>query len=75
MPKKPPKNSYFYFMLDFKSREAAKGRNLSLPQAAQEAGHEWAVSCTLHFFYINKWLNFMFYFFVDISQQLIEKKA
>ncbi len=43
MPKKPPKNGYFYFMLDFKDREERLGRRFvgGMTEVADAASDEW----------------------------------
>ncbi|CAH0387253.1 unnamed protein product [Bemisia tabaci] len=43
MPKKPPKNSYYFFMQDYKRQEEAKGRRFynGMAQVAEEAGPAW----------------------------------
>ncbi|XP_058061493.1 protein maelstrom homolog [Anopheles bellator] len=41
MPKKAPKNAFFYFMLEYKKNEDARGRGISLAQASVKAGEKW----------------------------------
>lgn len=43
MPKKPPKNGYFYFMRDFKIREEKLGRRFpgGMKDVADAASYEW----------------------------------
>ncbi|XP_049874962.1 protein maelstrom homolog [Pectinophora gossypiella] len=42
MPKKPPRNAFYYFMLDFKEQQRKKGINYgNMNEVAQAAGPEW----------------------------------
>ncbi|XP_052869742.1 protein maelstrom homolog isoform X2 [Anopheles cruzii] len=41
MPKKPPKNGFFYFMIEYKKNEDSRGRGISLTQASEKAGVKW----------------------------------
>lgn len=43
MPKKPAKNGYLFFMLDYKEREERRGKKFpgGLPQVSNECSHLW----------------------------------
>lgn len=43
MPKKPPKNGYFYFMQDFKAEEESHGRRFpgGMAEVAEAAAEPW----------------------------------
>lgn len=44
MPKKAPKNAFYYFMLDFKEQQQKKGINYAnLAEVAKAADPEWRV--------------------------------
>lgn len=51
MPKKQPKNAYFFYMLHFKDQEARRGHYYAggLPEISTAASESWKVR--KHFFF------------------------
>lgn len=43
MPKKAPKNAYFYYMLDYKKREERRGNKISIQRISQICSDPWNV--------------------------------
>lgn len=43
MPKKPPKNAYFYFMLEYKLAEEKRGRYMNIRQLSDKCSGPWKV--------------------------------
>lgn len=41
--KQPPKNAYFYYMLEFQRIEKAKGNDISIKDASEMASNSWKV--------------------------------
>lgn len=45
MPKKPPRNSFYFFMVDFKEEQRKKGIvYANMAEVANAAGPAWSVS-------------------------------
>lgn len=44
MPKKPPRNAFYFYMLDFKEEQRKKGINFkNMAEIAEAAGPLWRV--------------------------------
>lgn len=57
MPKKPPKNAFFFYMLHFKDQEARRGKHYgALMEVSKAASDSWKVSETKAEFL---WLGFL----------------
>lgn len=67
MPKKPPKNAFFFFMLYVKRKEEARGRRFpnGLADVSLMASERWTVSCV---FFLNKLkIGYIFQYFFRIT--------
>lgn len=57
MPKKPPKNAFFFYMLHFKEQEAKRGHYYgALPEVSSAASDSWKVSDKELVFVVRIWV-------------------
>lgn len=52
MPKKPPKNAYFYFMLEYKLAEEKRGRFMNIRQISDKCSGPWKVNHRFFFLFL-----------------------